>query len=1174
MQCVTPTNPSKPRYSSLAITLSLNLGGELIGASFGLSTSGLDTSRGLINIPAQAGYRAFDVFYYLLTSASTPAEREFLGLRGPSAYTLLRRSDTYSPPPFLPTADDAASAEDFRENLRNIGIKGAAQRNLLSVLAGLLKLGDTLGFLVDEDVLENVCEDVAGLLSLDPEVLMKKCDTMDREVLVGALYEALVDWVISKANATMRSEIRRGGHPSDSSEPSRSGAATPRSSEEDGDTVSLTIVDIPRQDLGKAVAMRTIFDDSVGINAEMKEDGVEVAPAGHSVVKEAKVAISDCEADLGIPSGPSARDRELELDRRQGVLEKVGSEVDTESFLHRMLYPIDGEGIMLGKTGRFDLPSILGSSRVWFQLCLHPTDDAPMTLANSMTPAWSAASVSRQLRAWRLPEWANRRNKLLDFTADFDIDEFCNRYARLGCHDGREGVETWIVERGWSNGEVVVGHDRVWIRENAWWEAETMLDSASEMQQSNMLGGIGDGAPQSGYSVMTPGFGNNSGFFGQPYSDNPDDSRENLLRQSTLGARSVLGGRSLAPTNAQTMRSASAGDYGLGTKGDDKYKNVTYYGELEMGENKAVHEEPVSIGRRLWVALVWALTFWIPSPLLRFVGRMKRPDVRMAWREKLVLVALIFLLNGIVVFWIVGFGRLLCPNFDKAWDNDEVATHQGDNDFWVSVHGKVYDISKFWKTDHSDTPTLPTTTTTMQPFAGMNLDEYFPVPLTVACPGLVDDTSVWLTANNTPLLPQGMHWSGPYRQPNPKTALHDIDWYPNVFLPAILEYYKGDLVQEKSNVSSQGQNDNHEWFIINDNVYDLTDYFYTMKLQAKSSFFLGPDVEKLVQQNAGQDITSEWSSKLNSTFAHNALNCLDNQFYVGKVDFRKSARCQVNGYILLAFAIILCAVIGSKFLAALQLGSKRRPAQQDKFVICHVPAYTEGEDQLRKGLDSLTSLAYDNKRKLICIICDGMIVGGGNDRPTPKIILDILGVDPKIDPPALPFKSVGQGSEQLNYGKVYSGLYEYEGNVVPYLVIVKVGKESEQSKSKPGNRGKRDSQILLMSFLNRVHHRSPMSPLELEMFHQINNIIGVDPELYEYMFMVDADTSVRDDSLNRLVASCANDSKIAGICGETSLENEERSWWTMIQVYEYYISHHLAKAFESLFGSVTCLPGW
>ncbi|KAH7905137.1 chitin synthase-domain-containing protein [Hygrophoropsis aurantiaca] len=42
---------------------------------------------------------------------------------------------------------------------------------------------------------------------------------------------------------------------------------------------------------------------------------------------------------------------------------------------------------------------------------------------------------------------------------------------------------------------------------------------------------------------------------------------------------------------------------------------------------------------------------------------------------------------------------------------------------------------------------------------------------------------------------------------------------------------------------------------------------------------------------------------------------------------------------------------------------------------------------------------------------------------------------------------------------------------------------------------------------------------------------------------------------------------------ELKLINEEVSWWTMIQVYEYYISHHLSKAFESLFGSVSCLPG-
>ena len=29
----------------------------------------------------------------------------------------------------------------------------------------------------------------------------------------------------------------------------------------------------------------------------------------------------------------------------------------------------------------------------------------------------------------------------------------------------------------------------------------------------------------------------------------------------------------------------------------------------------------------------------------------------------------------------------------------------------------------------------------------------------------------------------------------------------------------------------------------------------------------------------------------------------------------------------------------------------------------------------------------------------------------------------------------------------------------------------------------------------------------------------------------------------------------------------------MLPAPQYFISHHLAKAFESLFGSVTCLPG-
>lgn len=46
-----------------------------------------------------------------------------------------------------------------------------------------------------------------------------------------------------------------------------------------------------------------------------------------------------------------------------------------------------------------------------------------------------------------------------------------------------------------------------------------------------------------------------------------------------------------------------------------------------------------------------------------------------------------------------------------------------------------------------------------------------------------------------------------------------------------------------------------------------------------------------------------------------------------------------------------------------------------------------------------------------------------------------------------------------------------------------------------------------------------MNPLELEIYHQIKNVIGVNPTFYEYVFMVDADTTVDPFSLNRLVSA-------------------------------------------------------
>lgn len=58
-----------------------------------------------------------------------------------------------------------------------------------------------------------------------------------------------------------------------------------------------------------------------------------------------------------------------------------------------------------------------------------------------------------------------------------------------------------------------------------------------------------------------------------------------------------------------------------------------------------------------------------------------------------------------------------------------------------------------------------------------------------------------------------------------------------------------------------------------------------------------------------------------------------------------------------------------------------------------------------------------------------------------------------------------------------------------------------------------------------------------------------------------------------MVQAMKNDDQIMGLCGETRIANKTSSWVSAIQVFEYYISHHLGKSFESMFGGVTCLPG-
>ncbi|KAJ7497136.1 glycosyltransferase family 2 protein [Mycena latifolia] len=245
------------------------------------------------------------------------------------------------------------------------------------------------------------------------------------------------------------------------------------------------------------------------------------------------------------------------------------------------------------------------------------------------------------------------------------------------------------------------------------------------------------------------------------------------------------------------------------------------------------------------------------------------------------------------------------------------------------------------------------------------------------------------------------------------------------------------------------------------------------------------------------------------------------------------------------------------------------------FAVCLVTCYSEGEESIRTTLDAISKTTYSDARKLMFVVADGMITGAGEKRSTPDLCVSLLEADPRFgEPIPMSYVSVGSGAKGQNRAMVYAGHYTVAGRRTPTVIVVKCGTEDEAaSDRKPGNRGKRDSQLILMNFFSRVTYNDRMTPLDFDLFRKLHILMGVTPDFFEVCLMVDADTTVFPESLRHLVNCMHHDQMIMGVCGETRIANKRTSWVTAIQVFEYFISHHLAKAFESVFGGVSCLPG-
>ncbi|KAH9273457.1 hypothetical protein BASA83_004123 [Batrachochytrium salamandrivorans] len=816
-----------------------------------------------------------------------------------------------------------------------------------------------------------------------------------------------------------------------------------------------------------------------------------------------------------------------------------------------------------------ELLDTLKSTRHWSVISL--------SLAESSNEKYSASHIKWQLSRFNLSELCQfRAARDVDASHGIKYSVFSEKYSSLLATKGfshsagtpRDLVKQFVTAQYWSAREVALGNTMLFLSLGRWrWIQAAMKRLESSDGKDGTM--AAEFRPTSMLSTGTA-ITNHPGI--QPWM---------TTRQTSA----------LTDDDRSDIESNYESEYGYNDN-DGRISGKSPDVELgNLSSSKAVPSAPAVLGnkreivdsvtpvtrlRKCWVCCTWSLTWWIPGIFLKFCGKMKRPDIRMAWREKVALCVIIAVLCFALLFFIIGLRYIICPTIPIKSQSEvqQLALHFGNPTVpWFSASGRYYyadDLMSQHIRDYGpSTGQGSLALYQFQQFYGNDVSNLFfkQDRWNVYCPGLaapqagwdyLDSSVPWMKRSDIQAAtPMAIHRS------------NNTSGQPQPFSESLDRFAKGRIGWTTQTISGMSSN-TKRFIIIYDNVYFVT------PIDSLQNTTFSPTVRNLLSPLPGSDVTSSWkAARLQSPAAQQeldqALTCLNNIFYVGTVDRRDTFQCRLTGGLLLSTSIVLVAVVGFKFLAALQFSSRKDPEDGDKFVICMVPCYTEGTESLSKTLESLATLGYDDKRKLLFVICDGMIIGSGNDRPTPRLVLDIFGVDPEIDPEPMTFQSLGEGNKQFNMGKVYSGLYEIRGHSVPFIVVAKVGSPTERVR--PGNRGKRDSQLVLMRFLNRVHFNAEFSPLELDIYHHMKNIIGVSPSFYEFVLMIDADTEVDPTALNRMVSVMVHDVKVMGLCGETRISNEKDSWITMIQVYEYFISHHLAKAFESLFGTVTCLPG-
>ncbi len=360
-----------------------------------------------------------------------------------------------------------------------------------------------------------------------------------------------------------------------------------------------------------------------------------------------------------------------------------------------------------------------------------------------------------------------------------------------------------------------------------------------------------------------------------------------------------------------------------------------------------VEEVKTSGSRKRWVAVVFLLTWLIPDFLIKWIGRMPRKDVRMAWREKLAINMMIWISCLFVAFFIVVFPILICPK-QNVFSAAELSSYNGKGgaSAYVAIRGQVFDLGEFAPSHYPDI--IPQKS--ILAYAGLDATSLFPVQVSALCQGVngtVDDSiQLDYTSTNTTGSASVISTTDTnFKYHDFRTFTNDSrpDWFFEQMMMLRANFKKGNIGYTPQYVAKLADKQ-MSIAILNERVYDFTKYLQGGRkviVQAGqdpptdlNTNFMDPLVVQLFQQKAGQDVTKYWTALPTESDLRSRMQlCLENLFYVGNIDTRNSVRCQFAEYLILAISILLCSVIGFKLFAALQFGGQNIRDNPEKFVI-------------------------------------------------------------------------------------------------------------------------------------------------------------------------------------------------------------------------------------------------